>query len=101
MGKIKLQNHVIKNNFATTHAMETFGGVKLQLHSLIISALDGGEWSPYGPANLKLGSAPHKILNKRLSNFRAFLDVLKESSFPLSRKLNHDSSVVQTVYILF
>jgi hypothetical protein len=58
MTKITLQNHVMKNNFASTHALMTYGGVKLQRHSLLISELDGDEWSPYAPANLKWGSAP-------------------------------------------
>ena len=63
----------MKNNFASTHAMKTYGGVKLQLHSLIISALDGDEWSPYVPANLKFVVAPYQVLNKWLSSFREFL----------------------------
>jgi hypothetical protein len=51
MGKIKLKNYVMKNYFASTHAMKTYGGVQLQLHSLLISPLDEGESLPYAPAN--------------------------------------------------
>jgi len=49
----------MKNNFASMHAMKTYGGVNLQLHSFLISALDEGEWSHYAPANLKRKSAHH------------------------------------------
>jgi hypothetical protein len=40
MGKIKLQIHVMENNFASMHVIKAYGGVQLQLHSLIISPLD-------------------------------------------------------------
>jgi hypothetical protein len=59
VGKINLQIHVMKNNFASMHAMKTYGGVNLQLQSFLTLALDGGEWSRYAPANLKRRSVHH------------------------------------------
>jgi hypothetical protein len=31
------------------HSMETYGGTEAELHAFLISALDGGQWSPSRP----------------------------------------------------
>jgi hypothetical protein len=40
IGKVKLSLHVTKH-----HAIKTYGGVEVQLHAFLISALDGDDWS--------------------------------------------------------
>jgi hypothetical protein len=42
--KVKLSLCLTKH-----HAMKTYWGVEIQLHALLISALDGGEWSASRP----------------------------------------------------
>jgi len=42
------------------HAMQTYGGVEVQLHTVLIPSLYGGEWSVSGPDRFSSGeSAPN------------------------------------------
>jgi hypothetical protein len=44
-GENEIVKQCNKNKFASTHAAKTYGEVELQLHSILISALDGAECS--------------------------------------------------------
>lgn len=51
----------------TRHNMKAYGRVKLQLHSLLTSVLDGGKWSTSRPERFTLGErAPRYPLDRRL-----------------------------------
>jgi hypothetical protein len=42
MSQLKVKLSLFLNKY---HAMKAYGGVEVQLHVLLISATDGGEWS--------------------------------------------------------
>jgi hypothetical protein len=77
--------------------MKTYGGVKVYFHSLLTSALDGGEWSVSDPRLL----TPGVHLIGGLVGYRAVLGTLEEIeiSFPFW-KYNHNSLVVRVVAII-
>jgi hypothetical protein len=58
---VKSYPYVIKH-----HAMKTCGGVKVQLHALLTSALDGGEWSASSSGRFTAGQEPRCTLDRRL-----------------------------------
>jgi len=45
--------------------MKTYGRVKVWLHALLTSALDGGEWSAHPPAALPPGKIPQHPMARR------------------------------------
>jgi hypothetical protein len=50
------KHHAInKYSILKYHAMKTRGGVEIQLHEFLISALDGGEWSASHPGRFTPG----------------------------------------------
>jgi len=51
------------------HAMKTYGGVELQIHAFITSALDGGEWSASRPGRFTPGNKARYTLDRWLAGW--------------------------------
>jgi hypothetical protein len=58
--------------------MKAYGGVEVQSHSFLISALAGGEWSASPPGRFTPGKETRYPLYRRLDDSRAGLDEMEK-----------------------
>jgi hypothetical protein len=81
------------------HAMKTIGGVEVQLHAFLTSALDGGEWSASHPGCFTPGErAPGTHCIGGGVGSRAILDMVVKKKIPSPhQKLNPRTPIVQPI----
>jgi hypothetical protein len=67
------------------HAMKTNGEVKVQFHTFLTSALDGGEWSATCPVLFTPGDSPQYPLDRRLGGPESWSEHIdkEKNSHPL------------------
>jgi hypothetical protein len=79
--------------------METDGGVEVQLHLFLTSALDGGEWLASPSGRFTPEERTRQPMARRLGGPRAGLNVMKRKTL-LCRESNPDRLACSLVTVL-
>jgi hypothetical protein len=77
--------------------MKKYGGVDVQIHVFLTSALVGGEWSDSRPGRFTPGKSPRYPLDRRLGGPQNRSGGHGKEEFLDYRDSNSDPSVVQPV----